>query len=328
MGASTQDIFGRAESAEPALPGSYGQAPRGFRLPHATRLGPVRLQVADVTRSLAFYQKVLGLRLITCEGSRAVLAAQKDDTPLVELRELPGARPVSRRGSLGLFHFAILLPDRPSLGRLVRHLGNVGARAGAADHLVSESLYLQDPDNLGVEVYADRPPSSWHRVGRELMMATDPLDVGGLLHAGGDAPWTGAPAGTVIGHVHLHVGDLEQAAAFYAEAIGFDRTVWHYPGALFLAARGYHHHLGTNTWAGRAAAPPEAHDARLLEWTVELPDPAIVAAVGESLKRGGYPVELATASDSRRELVTRDPWGTQLRLDTTARGPLLDSSSQ
>ena len=328
MGASTQDIFGRAESAEPALPGSYGQAPQRFRLPDATRLGPVCLQVADLTRSLAFYQDVLGLRLIKGEGSRAVLAAQMDATPLVELRELPGARPVARRGSLGLYHFAILLPDRSSLGRFVRHLGNVSVQAGAADHLVSESLYLQDPDNLGIEVYADRQRSAWRRVGRELMMATDPLDIGGLLQAAGDAPWTGAPAGTAIGHVHLHVGDLEQAAAFYAEAIGFDRTVWRYPGALFLAAGGYHHHLGTNTWAGRGAASPEAHDARLLEWTVELPDPASVVAVGESLKRGGYPVELKKASESRPELVTSDPWGTQLRLDTTGRGLLLDSSAR
>jgi catechol 2,3-dioxygenase len=317
MGATTRDIFGRAEGAESAEPGSYGRPPRGLRLPDTTRLGQVRLQVADLTRSVSFYQDVLGLRFLEGSGPSAVLAAHGDETPLVELRELPGARPVPRKGALGLYHFAILLPDRPSLGRLVRHLGEIGVRAGAGDHLVSESFYLQDPDNLGIEVYADRPRSTWRRVGRELMMATDPVDVGALLQTAGDARWSGAPAGTTMGHVHLHVGDLEQADAFYSESVGFDRTVWHYPGALFLAAGGYHHHLGTNTWAGPAATPPQPDDARLLEWTVVLPDISSLAAAEESLTRGNY--SAAREGASGRELVTQDPWGTQLRFISTER---------
>jgi catechol 2,3-dioxygenase len=140
----------------------------------------------------------------------------------VELRELAGARPVPRKGALGLYHFAILLPDRPSLGRLVRHLGEIGVRAGAGDHLVSESFYLQDPDNLGIEVYADRPRSTWRRVGRELMMATDPVDLGALLQTAAEARWSGTPAGTTLGHVHLYVGKLEQADAFYLASVGCD----------------------------------------------------------------------------------------------------------
>ncbi|HJR16492.1 MAG TPA: VOC family protein [Gemmatimonadales bacterium] len=317
MGASTQDIFGRAGSAEPALPGSYGEAPKGFRLPDSTRLGPVRLQVADLPRSVAFYQDVLGLVLSDSNRDWAVLSAQNDDTHLVELRERRGARPGQHRGRLGLYHFAILLPDRQSLGRFVRHLGEIGVRAGAGDHLVSESLYLQDPDNLGIEVYADRPQSTWRRVGRELMMATDPVDIAGLLEAAGDVSWRSMPSGTSIGHVHLHVGNLEQASAFYSEALGFDRTVWHYPGALFFAAGGYHHHLGTNTWAGSGAAPPAPEDAGLLEWTIELPEAASVSAVGESLRRGGYAPIREGDSDQEAELVTHDPWGTRVRL----RGP-------
>jgi catechol 2,3-dioxygenase len=221
---------------------------------------------------------------------------------------------VPHRGRLGLYHVAILLPDRPSLGRFVRHLGEIGARAGAGDHLVSEAFYLQDPDNLGLEVYADRPRSTWRRVGRELMMATDPVDVAGLVRAAGDTPWTGMPAGTGIGHVHLHVGDIATGAAFFSEALGFDRTVWRYPGALFLGAGGYHHHLGTNTWAGSGATPPAADDARLLEWTIELPDAASLAAAGESLTRARYAVERAGDASATSELLTRDPWGTQLRL--------------
>jgi len=188
MGATTTDIFGTATGAEPATPGSYGEAPRGFRLPEATRLGAVRLQVADLARSLAFYTETLGLRVVEREAARAVLAAHGDARPLVELHERAGARPAAQRGRLGLYHFAILLPDRPSLGRFVRHLAAIGARAGAGDHLVSEALYLQDPDDLGIEVYADRPRSTWRRLGRELMIATDPVDMADLVRAAGPEP--------------------------------------------------------------------------------------------------------------------------------------------
>ena len=312
MGARTEDIFGNVGNPEAALPGSYGQAPVGYRLPQGTRLGPVRLQVSDLSRSLPFYQDVLGLQILARDGSKALLGPQASDTPLVELHELRGARAVPKRGALGLYHFAILLPDRASLGRFVRHLGEVGARAGAADHLVSESLYLQDPDNLGIEVYADRPRSTWRRVGRELMMATDPLDIDSLLQEAGSLRWSGAPPGTVIGHVHLHVGDLAQSSSFYSNALGFDRTVWDYPGALFLAAGGYHHHLGTNTWAGTNATAPQENDARLLEWTLEFPEEAGLPTLAASLTDLGYGVEEASAEGP--ELVTRDPWGTQLRV--------------
>lgn len=310
MGATTQDIFGTAAGSEPATPGSYGQAPRGFRLPDETRLGAVRLQVADLERSLAYYQGVLGMRVIVREGGRAALGTHGDDRVLVELTERPGARPNGRAALLGLYHFAILLPDRASLGRFVRHLSESGVQAGAGDHLVSEAFYLRDPDGLGIEVYADRPRDTWRRVGRELMMATDPVDVAGLVRAAGDTPWTGMPAGTVMGHVHLHVGDLEQGAAFFSEALGFDRIVWSYPSALFLGAGGYHHHLGTNTWAGPGARRPDEGDARLLEWTLELPDAASVAAAGRSLADAGYPAD----ASAEGQVVTSDPWGTAIRI--------------
>jgi catechol 2,3-dioxygenase len=314
MGATTRDIFGAATEAAPATPGSYGEPPRGYRLPDVARLGRVRLQVADLDRSLAFYDGVLGLRVIDRSATGAVLGAHGDDRALVELQERPGARPTPQRGRLGLYHFAILLPDRPALGRFLRHLSETGTRAGAGDHLVSEALYLQDPDALGIEVYADRPRSSWQRVGRELMIATDPVDVDGLVRAAGDARWTGMPAGTTIGHVHLHVGSIEEAAAFFSEALGFDRITWRYPGALFLGAGGYHHHLGTNTWAGRGAAMPTAEDARLLEWTIELPDLASLTAAAESITRAGYAAELVQDPNGAPEVTTRDPWSTPIRL--------------
>ncbi|HEX5829552.1 MAG TPA: VOC family protein, partial [Gemmatimonadaceae bacterium] len=149
MGTTTHDIFGDAAAARPAEPDSYGEAPRGFRLPAATRLGRVRLQVSDLARALAFYEDVLGFRAVEREASRAVLAAHDDDTPLVELREHAGARRITPRARLGLFHFAILLPDRPALGRFLAHLGALGIPAGMSDHLVSEAIYLSDPDGLG-----------------------------------------------------------------------------------------------------------------------------------------------------------------------------------
>jgi len=319
MGVSTHDIFGDAGGAQPATPGTYGEPPSGFRLPEGTRLGHVRLQIANLARSLAYYEGTLGMRVLRRDASSALLGPHGADTPLVELHERAGVRPVPHRGRTGLYHFAILLPDRPSLGRFASHLGEIGERVGAANHLVSESLYLRDPDDLGIEVYADRPRGTWRRIGRELMMATDPLDVAGLVRDAGAEPWMGMPAGTVMGHLHLHVGDLTAASAFYSEALGFDRTVWQYPGALFLAASGYHHHLGTNTWAGSGARPPAPEEAQLLEWTIHVPDKASLDAVSHSLAGARYKAAWDEAAGIAPALVTRDPWGTPVRLESATR---------
>jgi catechol 2,3-dioxygenase len=309
----TREVAGssaRASAPPDELP--YGIAPKGYRLPAETRLGPVRLQVADLVRSLEYYQKTLGFRVVAQSNASASLAAHGDDTILIELRELAGARPVPRRGRLGLYHYAILLPDRASLGRFFAHLTSIGAYAGMSDHLVSEALYLTDPDGLGIEVYADRPRDTWKHEARQLAMATDPLDVRSLVEAAGTEQWTGMPAGTKIGHVHLHVADIDSAEAFYHGALGFDKVVWSYPGALFLSAGGYHHHLGTNTWAAEAP-PAEQNDARLLEWTVIVPSSADMEAAAKSLEAGGYSVK---PSDDRQSWTAIDPWGTPLRIRT------------
>jgi len=290
---------------------SFGIAPKGYRLPDATRIGRVTLQVADLARSLAYYERVLGFRVLERSAGKAILGDQAGERPLIELRERAGATPVPRRGRLGLYHFAILLPDRAHLGRLLRHLAELGERAGMSDHLVSEALYLSDPDGLGIEVYADRPRASWRMNGNELAMATDPLDVDDLLNAAGTERWSGTPAGTVIGHVHLYVGDLDQAAAFYHDGLGLDKMVSSYPGALFLAAGGYHHHLGTNTWAAGAPAATEA-DARLLEWEVLVPSIEEASRALTSLATSGVAVERAPDGGT-----ARDPWGTPVRVRAT-----------
>ncbi len=291
---------------------AFGRRPPGYRLPAALRLGLVRLQVSDLGRSLAWYQEVLGFELLERTPGRALLGSA-DRVPLVELAELAGARPAPRRGRLGLYHFAILLPDRASLGRLVGHLAQIGAAAGSADHLVSEALYFTDPDGLGIEVYADRPRDTWSTRNGELVMATDPLDLEDLVRAAAGTLWTGLPPGTTVGHVHLHVGDLDAANRFYHEALGLDAVVFSYPGALFLSAGGYHHHLGLNTWAGPGAARPAPEDARLLEWTIELPAEDLDAAAA-SLAEAGHAPERAAGGAT-----VTDPWGTAVRLVPSTR---------
>jgi catechol 2,3-dioxygenase len=291
---------------------AYGIAPPGYRLPNEMHLGRVKLQVAELARSLAYYEAVLGLRVLERETGRAALGAQGDDRSLIELIERPGARAVPRRGRLGLYHFAILLPDRPSLGRFLAHLEEIGAYAGMSDHFVSEAIYLTDPDGLGIEVYADRPRSAWRFEDRQLTMTTVALDVEQLIEAAKETAeglhWRGMPAGTVIGHVHLHVADLDRAAAFYHDGLGLDKTVWNYPGALFLSAGGYHHHLGTNTWAAGAPAAEEG-DARLLEWEVVVPTSEQAEEAARSLTSAGSP-----ASREGNEWLAIDPWGTTVRV--------------
>lgn len=285
----------------------YGIRAPDYRLPAATRVGGVRLQVADLERSIGYYGRVLGFEVVDRSPGRALFGTA-DGSPLVEVRERAGAAPAPPRGRLGLFHYAILLPDRAALGAFIHHLSRIGERVGASDHLVSEALYLTDPDGLGIEVYSDRPRHEWRQQAGQLVLATEPLDVAGVARAAGERDWTGMPAGTMIGHVHLHVGDLEAASDFYHGALGLDKVIWSYPGALFLSAGGYHHHLGVNTWA-RGAAPAGESDAKLLEWELRVPSPEDLEEVRASLERAGYAVE-----PEGQDLLARDPSGTALRM--------------
>lgn len=283
----------------------YGIAPPGFRLPDQTRIGAVRLQVTDLRRSVDYYRQVLGFDLYEETADSAALGPYGERRALLRLQTSPGLVP-SRRGAFGLYHFAILLPDRPALGRFASHLAEQRARVGMADHRVSEALYLSDPDGLGIEVYADRPRSSWRHNDRELVMTTEPLDVRDLSASAGGQQWDGMPASTTIGHVHLHVGNLDEAEAFYHRALGFEKMVWTYPGALFLAAGGYHHHLGTNVWS--SGPSPKPHEAQLLDWELVVPGEEADAAVA-SLRAAGY-----GADDTDDGWSVADRWGTRLRI--------------
>jgi catechol 2,3-dioxygenase len=287
-----------------------GIPPPGFQLPDITTLGGVRLQVADLERSIAFYRDLLGFQVLDRQGpwggKRAALGPLGDNAPvLLELREKRTARAVPRRGLLGLYHFAVLLPSRDALGAFLMRIDAASVRPGMADHGYSQSLYLNDPDGLGIEIYADQPPESWVHRDREIVGRVDPLEIDDLVTLGEHFVWTGMPADTRIGHVHFFIGDLDEGARFYHAGLGFDKVGWSFPGALFVSAGGYHHHVGMNTWA--AGAPPaDDEDARLVEWELVVPD---VDQVAHSLRGAGFAVD---AEDSTA--IARDPWGIAVRL--------------
>lgn len=300
---------------------TFGIAPPHYRLPAATRLGVVTLQVSSLERSVAYYHTVIGLDVMHRDAQSATLGVAGDGSALIVLRERTGVRPVPPSGRLGLYHVAILLPDRASLGRFLRHVTERQEPVGMSDHYVSEALYLTDPDGLGLEVYADRDRTTWQVTAGQLAMGSVPLNTPDLAAAARNVPWTGAPRGTCIGHMHLHVGTISAASEFYHNVLGFDKTVWEYPGALFMSAGGYHHHLGTNTWARQAIAAPE-DEARLMSWTVIVPTRNDVQAIIDSCTRHGVavlpPVQppvngnsaVATEPDSFTPVRIADPWGT------------------
>ncbi|MFD7524138.1 VOC family protein [Paenibacillus chitinolyticus] len=251
-----------------------------------TEIGYVHIKVGSLARSLPFYQDVIGLNLLKRDGAFAELTAD-GKKPLVILEELPGAAKAPKRGYAGLYHFAILLPDRKELGFALRSLIRSGIEVGQGDHLVSEALYLDDPDGNGIEIYADRPRETWRKdANGHYVMATDPVDWESLLELAGEEPWSGMPAGTQIGHVHFHVTDLRAAEAFYCGLLGFEITLRFGPAALFVAAGGYHHHIGLNTWAGAGVPPAPANAAGIRWFTVVLPDNGELERILARLREG------------------------------------------
>lgn len=234
-------------------------------LPADAHIGQVSLTVRDLDRSVSFYRDVLGF-----EDRGSGRLAPPGGRVLIELHERPDAIAKPRR-SAGLFHFAILVPSRAALGRSLRRLAERRwPLSGAADHLVSEAVYLDDPDGLGIEIYRDRARDTWRSADGELAMATDPLDLQAIRdEPGAEAAWRGLDAATAIGHVHLRVPHLDTAEAFYCGRIGFEPMLRRYPGALFVAAGAYHHHLGLNTWSGVGAPPPPGNAVGLRSFTVE-----------------------------------------------------------
>lgn len=282
------------------------------KLHPGTKLGEVKLKVSDLSRSLAWYERTIGLRLLRKqEDGRVAELTANGSTPLVVLEEVPGAVITPERAFSGLYHYAILLPTRKDLGITLRHLVEQGVAVGQADHLVSEALYLSDPDRNGIEIYRDRPRSEWNRnADGTVQMASDPIDWEGLLAEAGDTAWNGMPAGTTIGHVHFHIGDIAKARSFYCDVLGFDiEADWMRMGALFIGAGGYHHHIGLNLWAGAGAPPAPENGTGIDYFTIVLPTAEELAKVTESALAAGFRVETRDGGT-----FLADPFGIGIKL--------------
>jgi catechol 2,3-dioxygenase len=279
-------------------------------LPADARLGAIRLRVGDPDRTQRFYEEAIGLEHVSTDNGVTALGADAS-TPLVELEGDPDAPPRPPR-TTGLFHLALLVPTRADLARALRRLAATGWRlSGASDHLVSEALYLSDPEGNGIELYHDRPRDVWPVAGGALRMDTLPLDLGSLLSEEDGADGR-MPSGTVLGHVHLQVADLASAEAFWVDALGLDVTVRGYPGALFASVGGYHHHVGLNTWAGVGAPRPPVGAQGLVRFELVLPDEAAVRSASDRLALSGASIELLDDG-----VLATDPSGNAVLLRST-----------
>ncbi len=274
-------------------------------LPESASVGAAGLIVSDLRRSLDFYAGVIGLDVLSETATSAQLGVAVDRSVLLSLEQRPGVHPLQGK-RLGLYHTAVLLPSRSALASFAEHLSRSGIRAGSSNHLVSEAFYLADPDGLEIEVYADRDRSQWPWRGSELDAAVLPLDWRDLLMTP-HSPWTGVPSETTMGHIHLYVDDLEKAGRLYRAGLGMNLRTHSIPGALFLAAGDYHHHVGLNTWAGHVP-PAMDSDARLAWWSLKVPEKAI-SSLQEKMLQFGW---LLRPGDS-----FADAWGIALRLAPT-----------
>jgi catechol 2,3-dioxygenase len=270
-------------------------------------IGAISLKVRDLEALVAFYRDALGLSVIAKDEHGAALGA--GGVPFVRLEHRPDAKPDDAREA-GLYHTAFLMPTRADLARWLHHVArNKVVLTGASDHAVSEAFYLDDPEGNGIEVYCDRPAESWQWTGHDLKITTDPLDIDAILReAPAGASYLGAPDGMRIGHVHLRVGDVAPAEAFYRDGIGLDVTRRRH-GASFMSSGRYHHHIAANVWhsAGAGARDPDRAGLALL--TLEAADGAAFLAVRQRLTSAGIPF-----SDTSAGIETVDPWGTSVRL--------------
>ncbi len=272
-------------------------------IPPDANIGQVSLNVSDLNRSLQFYTESLGLTVFSQDKASARLGAGKKE--FLSLTEHPGARPYAR--TTGMYHMAILVPSRLELARVIQHLAETNTPlGGAADHLVSEALYLADPDDNGIEIYRDRPRSEWKYSNGAVEMATEPLDLDGVFGElkGRRTEWHGIAPDTRIGHIHLKVANIPDAVAFYRDLLGFQLMARFGPSAAFLSAGGYHHHIGMNTWESLGAPPPPSDAVGMQYFTVRLGDDLALEELRTRLVNAGVPLE--AGSEGYR---VRDPAG-------------------
>ena len=276
-------------------------------LPDDLSLGSVHIAVTDLDRSVSFYERSIGLQVHGRDDAEARLGAGAED--LLVLHAEPGARPAGRHA--GLYHFALLFPTRQELARAVRRLAEVGTRIqGASDHGISEAIYLPDPDGNGIELAADQPRANWGNLRDPTTIGPAPLDMAGLMSTvEGEEPSPRADRDLRVGHLHLHVSDIDEALAFYRDVVGFQVQTL-FQGAAFVSAGGYHHHLGLNTWRGEGIPPQPEGTVGLRRWTV-LVDEGSLGELRGRLEGAG--VEVA---DRDGALDVTDPFGIPLRFTT------------
>lgn len=276
----------------------------------ATRMGAATLGVSDLSQSVDFYTRVLGMKAVSRDDDAKIATVGVGGIPLLYLQEISGARRQPQY-STGLYHAAILVPSRPDLGRVILNMARMRyPLSGASDHFVSEALYLDDPDGNGLEIYRDRPRDEWKWNGTQVVMGTAQLDIDGIVGSveDQDAPFTGMADGTTIGHMHLRVGDILKAEAFYSGLIGFDVVAkWH--SALFISAGGYHHHLGLNTWHSQGAPRPPADSVGLRQYTIVVPDVEARDQIVARLNSAGV-----TSVCRDADVLVDDPWGNVIQI--------------
>jgi catechol 2,3-dioxygenase len=311
------DIIDEGANGEMERSRELNSAGKGAVLHPDTDVSSVTLKVADLARSLAFYNETIGLQTLVQEDGAAVLGA--GSRPIVRLIEVKGAQP-QPSNTTGLYHAAILFPDRRSLAIRIAQIAETRYPFGFSDHLVSEAFYLSDPDGNGLELYRDRPRSEWIWIKDQVKMALDPIDFESFfseIRAGDEAiDDPSAPDGTRLGHMHLRIADLEAGRKFYHDVLGFDVTA-SMPGALFLSAGGYHHHLGMNIWESRGGQPPAEPSAGLSEFSIALPDQAELDRLVNRVEANGISVERGEGS-----ALVLDPFQNRVRL-VLRNGPAL-----
>ncbi|MBP2547570.1 catechol 2,3-dioxygenase [Neorhizobium galegae] len=282
-------------------------AAKAFALTRPAHVGTAHLQVTDLDRTAAFYRQIIGLSVLEEAPSGTVLGV--DGTPLLTLST---GKDVARapRNAAGLFHTAFLVPDRAELGAWLAHAVHHGVRLdGASDHLVSEAIYLSDPEGNGIEIYRDRAPLEWsYQPDGTVTMATNRLDLQALYDGARKEGWAGMAAGTAIGHIHLQVGAIPEADAFYRDVLGL-KIMARYPGASFFATGGYHHHVAANIWNSRGAGARQKTMSGLAGYTLKFEDKAALETARQALEK----LEVAT-SRSAEGLSLVDPWGIGLTL--------------
>ncbi|MBS4196038.1 VOC family protein [Lederbergia citri] len=267
------------------------------------------LTVQNLERSVDFYEKVLGFKVIERTNEKASISAD-GKTALLSLEQRKDATPRDPRTS-GLYHIAFLMPNRSHLADIVHYF--IQTRyplQGASDHHVSEALYLADPEGNGIEIYIDRDPEKWIWQGDQVYMTTEPLDVENLLQEATETGWKGMPEKTIIGHIHLQVAELEKTREFYYDGLGFDLILRYGSQALFMSKNKYHHHIGLNTWNSKGVAAPSENSTGLKYFTIALPNNEEKQKIMEQLKKINAPM-----TEENGKILTTDPSGINIVLE-------------